>query len=374
MLWLSSRLLASPDWIYGTVGNTEILSEVSPRQTEKIVRDHFLYPRIISLFLDGVSPYEPPPTLLVIVKKEEDVEKYLPREYRGLPVTSEYVPGMFLDQAVIAHSSFYRVLSHNRYRHNYADRILEPFGYPVWFMEGLTEVLASLKIKRGKAKIGLIQDHQLDQIQRSGFLPFTEFFEFFPEDGPNDYRKHDHYYEQAMILIHYFMFGVPPEERNTFFQFVNSDFSYFGGEEGFQASFGYGYSELETRLENYISKPTYPFLTLHLKDRLDWSGPQFEELSPLREQALITRAQVAAGHLDLAYFGLNAALQEKVHEPLIYRTAYFLYYHWDDEDRASQMAEIAIDQKCLSKDFLKAIQVHQPAILTGKAEAPSPNF
>lgn len=374
MFGSATSLRAGKPWIYGTVGNTEILSEVSPHRTQKIAREHFLYPEVIALFLEGVNEFEPPPTLLIIVKEDNDVGDFLPIEYRGLPVTSEYYPGRFIDQAVISFRSFDRVHSHNRYRHNYAHRILEQFGYPVWFMEGLTEVLSTMEIKRNTTQVGLIQDHQIDRIRQAGLIPFEQFFQHFPEHGPDDYRVTDRYYEQAMLLTHYFLFGATPEERTVFFQFLNGDFSYNGSEAEFEETFGYDYGELQVRLESYISNKTYPFLTLHVKDYLQWTGPQFQELSPLREQALTARAYIAARHLDRAYFGINALLQEGVHDPLIYRSAFFLYYHWDEEERAIRMAETALEQDCRNTDFLNAVQAHQPAILTGQASSATPPY
>lgn len=355
LLLTGAPTLFGRDWLYGRESHVEVLSRASAYTTRDLYREFYLFPEIVRTVFEGLPAIEPSPTLLVIVDNTHTLRSLLPDSYRSVTVTSFFEETRHLDLIVILqerHLSTDQV--YNWGFRDYGRKLLRPFSLPPWFQAGAGEILGNIQIQRGTARLGYISSGQIQPVKQAGVIPIADFFSYLPDFSPDEYRREAHYFSQATLLAHYFLFAADPVRRNAFLSYILTAEALLGEEQGFQDAVGLSFQELEHILARYARRDRYSAHRYSLRGMQQPPTLTLESVDPVRERALVARAEIAAGQLDRAY--LNIALHLEHNEPVssLYRSAHFFYLARQQPELARLMAERALELGDQSQDLLRS--------------------
>lgn len=172
------------------------------------------------------------------------------------------------DRATIAISpsddvdSARRIIFHEYIHHLFRAAELDP---PVWFNEGMAEVLGGIKTDGGKLEIGHPQVNRLLSLRHAKLLPLEKLFSV--DRDSEIYRSNDHtglFYAQSWALLHYWYFGQSKISREAINRFttVAADkqlAAQIDLRKYFRECFSMDYPEMQRQLEWYVTTGTYRY-------------------------------------------------------------------------------------------------------------------
>ncbi|MES2692754.1 MAG: hypothetical protein V4773_04720 [Verrucomicrobiota bacterium] len=155
-----------------------------------------------------------------------------------------------------------RLIFHEYVHHLFRAAELDP---PLWFNEGMAELLAGIQTDGGKVEIGHPQVGRLVALQHEKLLPLETLFTV--DHGSPIYRSNDHtgmFYAQSWALLHYWYFGQSkiPKEAVTRFTTVAGDRKAAAEvdlRKFFRECFSMDYPEMQRQLEWYVSTGSYRY-------------------------------------------------------------------------------------------------------------------
>ena len=218
-----------------------------------------------------------------------------------------YVPGP--DRAVILlrpmedRASAREVAFHEYVHHMFRAIEEEP---PVWFNEGMAELLAGIRLEHGKLGIGHPVLGRLMALQNETLLPLETLFTVGPDS--KHYTSRDHtglFYAQSWALLHYLRFGKHKLEPDAVRRFLSiagdrRRLANTNMKSLFEDCFKIDYDRMEKDLARYVRRGSYTYGNVPLPDIPDKStyvatrqtAPQMR--ARLAEVALRTTASAAA--------------------------------------------------------------------------------
>lgn len=340
------------DWIYGKQDHIEVLSRVPANTTREVFREVFLFPSIVRAVFEDLPAVEPSPILLVVVDNAHTMRAFLPDSHRGAALTSFFEETPHLDLMVILRDRHTTDQIYSLLYRDFALKLLRPFSLPPWFQAGVSDLLGNIELQRGQARIGFISTAQLQPVRNQGIIPLKEFFAQYPTFTPGEYREEAHYYSQAALLAHYFLFAAADERRRAFLSFLVTAEALLGEEKDFAAAVGLNYEQLEQILRQYARRSTYTIHRYGLRNLPRVPNLALRRIEPIRERSLVARAEVAAGQLDRAYLSLAHHLSRNEPVADLYRAAHFLFLARQEHEKAEAMAEQALALGSDSQDLL----------------------
>lgn len=198
-------------------------------------------------------------------RRAEDFEAYagegLPKEVRGFYLTGP-------DRAVINLAPIddweqaQRLVFHEYVHHLFRVVEQEP---PLWFNEGMAELLAAIREESGQLEIGRPHAGRIATLRTEKLLPLETLFAV--DHGSPIYRSKDHtgiFYAQSWALLHYWYFGDSGLPKDAVTRFTR-----IAGEQRlaeqvdlrrfFRECFSMDYPEMQRRLERYVTGGQYRF-------------------------------------------------------------------------------------------------------------------
>ncbi|HYJ91699.1 MAG TPA: tetratricopeptide repeat protein, partial [Pyrinomonadaceae bacterium] len=151
---------------------------------------------------------------------------------------------------------------------------------PTWFNEGLAEYYSTFQVVDDqKINLGLAQENHIYLLRDSKFIPLEQLFRVTGRDLT---VQGDHsrtiFYAESWALIHYLIQGGKSDGLGKFLAGV------IKGEpqdQAFQEAFQMNYAQMESELRKYVGKNTYQYLTVTLKNKLDFDADM--QTSPYTE-------------------------------------------------------------------------------------------
>lgn len=136
---------------------------------------------------------------------------------------------------------------------------------PVWFNEGMAELLAGIQPSGDMVEIGHPQVGRLVTLTREKLLPLEELFAV-EYDSPV-YRSNDHtgvFYAQSWALLHYLQFGQSDIPKAAVAKFIDvvgdrATLAQVDLRSFFRACFKMDYPEMQRRLERYVESGSYRY-------------------------------------------------------------------------------------------------------------------
>jgi hypothetical protein len=172
------------------------------------------------------------------------------------------------DRAVIAMSptettdGAQRMIFHEYVHHLFRTAEDDP---PVWYNEGMAELLAGLRIDGDSIEIGHPHAGRLRALRAEKLMPLETLFGVTHQSPV--YRSSDHtglFYAQSWALLHYWYCGetnFPPDAVKKFLG-VAADRKLAAATDlraVFKECFGFDYAEMERRLDRYVISGSYRY-------------------------------------------------------------------------------------------------------------------
>ncbi len=185
---------------------------------------------------------------------------------------------------------------------------------PLWFSEGIAEVLATFEAKNGKGRWGRVIQNHVDYLGYRGLVPLDQFLRKSQDEALHGAAA-DTYYPEAWAFVHYLLFGNNGTQRSKLETLLkqtrDTDL-----DTAFGAAFGAPYSQVTNDLRKYLERGRYAMALFDLQPpsgemtvepatsanvafalaRLAIGGDNYDVAEPYVEQVLASAPNVAGGY------------------------------------------------------------------------------
>lgn len=167
---------------------------------------------------------------------------------------------------------------------------------PLWFAEGLAEVLSTFEVVDGKGRWGQAIADNVAYLNNSGLLPMEEVLRASQDDALHGNGR-DKYYPQAWAFVHSLMFGNGGAHAAKLSAFLR-ELRVSDLDTATAAAFGKSYDELTSDLRRYLGRGRYGYAEIALRD------PRAEMTVGSASEASVAfalgRLATVGGNLDIA--------------------------------------------------------------------------
>jgi len=283
-----------------------VVGDVSDRKLRAAAEDVAIFRTVIGRFVSTARQGEELPVSVFAVSGAT-WKKYLsPRQ----GVAGYFVPGAFQADIVIAADDDFeasRVTVYHEYTHFYIHNN-DKFPYPVWFDEGLAQLMSTLYAARGTLYAGGLPPRGWLDTSKGRWIPLGQVLAATRESP--EYIEHKaapQFYGEALLLAHYLIIGAPPERRallNKFMKHLVVD--KLEPDAATRAAFGIPLPQLEQDLLGYYRQGQ--FLAMVMPDPRDRGSAGKWPIEGLSEREgldavghLIFRARLGPARASLVF-------------------------------------------------------------------------
>ena len=213
--------------------------------------------------------------------------------------------------------------------HEYVHHLFKAVGMdpPVWFNEGMAEVLAGVKMEKDKVVFGKPLAGRLISLQQGRLMPLGDMFNV--GHGSKYYQSDDHaglFYAQSWALLHYWLYGqskLEPAAVSRFLKLVVDEkaMAQTNVKSLFEECFEMDYAAMSKLLQRYVTRGKYfyggvPTPEIPAKETFT-KAPVSEELIRLRLAELAVRVHgSASGKIALLQASATDGVAPRVFEVL----------------------------------------------------------
>ena len=253
--------------------NFELYCDDSESEARNILHDLELL-RAVFLGERGEHERKRIPVTVFAFRSGREFDTYAMRRDGGdKRLAGLYVPGP--DRATILlrpmrdRESARQVAFHEYVHHMFRAIEEQP---PLWFNEGMAELLAGIKLERGKLSIGHPVVGRAIALRDEKLLPLETLFEV--GHGSKHYTSSDHtglFYAQSWALLHYLRYGkhkLEPEAVKRFLTIVGDRrrLETTNVKSLFEDCFKMNYKRMERDLARYVRRGSYSYGRVPLPD------------------------------------------------------------------------------------------------------------
>jgi len=355
------RNLPAPEaWRYSQVPGLEILSAVSDRETQKLLRDFQLFNDAITVVWPALKAHRSVPMSLILCGTGQKFDSFVPLSpdkpqvsraslllhnseqvaivlnfgiksldlnlsdvETGAPLNpSGVAPGSDPSDSASVDGGPGVRLQVDFYHQLYREYVRYQLSFnqprlPAWLEEGLAQLLMRMKVDTKFIEFAKVEDpspstggvtdvdeHDFNQtLANRGFMPLAEFFATGHDSPEATNPLTGTWAKQAQALVHMWLYGEGKRFNKGFAQFVARSTQEPVTEAMFQDCFKVSYKEMLTTLRIYVRNTAYVHQEFIAK-----KGSGLPEPAPLvlrdateAEAGRIKgEAQVLASHLELA--------------------------------------------------------------------------
>jgi tetratricopeptide (TPR) repeat protein len=167
---------------------------------------------------------------------------------------------------------------------------------PLWFAEGLAEVLSTFEADDGKGRWGAAIDDNVTYLSYAGLMPMEDLLRASQDDALHGGER-DKYYPQAWAFVHSLMFGKGGADAGKLAAFLR-ELQEAELDTALDTAFGQSYDELTSDLRRYLERGSYGYAEVALRDRS--SEMSIEPASEANVAFALGRLATVGGNLDLA--------------------------------------------------------------------------
>ena len=167
---------------------------------------------------------------------------------------------------------------------------------PLWFAEGLAEVLSTFEVVDGSGRWGRAIEDNVTYLTDAGLMPMEQLLRASQDDALHG-EERDRFYPQAWAFVHSLMFGNAGADGDALAAFLR-ELEGASLDNAVKVAFGKSYDELTNDLRRYLDGGRYGYAEVALRDR---SGEMIVE--PASEASVafaLGRLATVGGNLDLA--------------------------------------------------------------------------
>ncbi len=330
--------------------NFELYSHNGDKESRAILHDLEL---LRAVFMDHFKMIERDRLEVTVYsfRRNRDMKAYSPHAAGQ----TKQIAGLYLarpDRAVImvgpssASSNAQQVIFHEYIHHLFKAVGINP---PLWYNEGMAEVLAGVKVQRDKVMFGQPMMEHVAWLQQGKLIPLDEFFAVTHDSVY--YQSQNHaglFYAQSWALLHFWMHGssgIDPKGVSRFLKTVtdseamNSTTPRALFEECFQMNYG----DMQSLLGRYLRRGKYSYGGIPIPEILPVTSyeksPVSAETMRLRLAELAVRVQGGAAG---KYVLLNATAAPTV-EPRVWEVLGSDAFVTGDIDSAASYWDRAVE-------------------------------
>jgi hypothetical protein len=323
---------SEPEWLKLETPGFGVVSQLDEHETRAWARqlDEFIG-ALHDLY--GVEQAALPPLTIVLFRQPRDFAPYRLRTDSGQARVSGFfgntgdwsIIGLHADnRGGAARQTLYHEAVH--WFSTASDR-----PQPLWFAEGLAEVLSTFTVVDGNARWGEVIVDDVAYLSDSGLLPMEALLQASQDDALHG-EEREKYYPQAWAFVHYLMFG----QRDTGAGELAAPLRELALTEADVAAFGRSSDELTSDLQLYLAHGRYGYTEIALRDRS--SEMTIEAASDADVAFALGRLATVGGNLDLAHAHAVDVAAVAPHSSAGYELeAYVAHESGDDESLAASL-------------------------------------
>jgi hypothetical protein len=167
---------------------------------------------------------------------------------------------------------------------------------PLWFAEGLAEVLSTFEVVDGKGRWGEAIDDNVGYLTYSGVMPMEDLLRASQDEALHGSGRNT-YYPQAWAFVHSLMFGNGGADSRKLAAFLR-EIQTTDLDTATANAFGKSYDELTNDLRRYLERGRYGYAEIALRDRSD--EMIVEPASEANVAFALGRLATVGGNLDIA--------------------------------------------------------------------------
>jgi tetratricopeptide (TPR) repeat protein len=336
----STSQAAEPKWIKLQSARFGVLSQLSAEDTRAwaVQFDQFI-DAMHQLY--SVNDVALPPLTIVMFKQAKDFAPFQIRTASG----QVKVDGFFATQSgwsVIGltgqGSDVTRHVIQHEAVHWFASASTTPS--PLWFSEGIAEVLATFEAKQGKGRWGRAIPSHAEYLSYRGLVPLEQFLRKSQDEALHGPAA-DTYYPEAWAFVHYLLFGNNGAQRGKLDtllkQLRDNDL-----DTAFNAAFGVSYDDVTNDLRKYLERGRYAMALFDLRPQS--SDMTVEPASAANVAFALARLAIGSDNYDIAEPYVQQVLAAAPDAPQGYELTALLAEHAKDTvaektavDRAIQL-------------------------------------
>jgi hypothetical protein len=295
---LAARLSAAePEWLKLQAPSFGVVSQLDEKETRAWAVEFEQFIGALHA-LYSVDQVDLPPLTIVLFKHPRDFAPYRLRTESGQARVAGFfgntgdwsvigMPGGGRDDAT-------RQTIYHEAVHWFATASDAP--QPLWFAEGLAEVLSTFEVVDGKGRWGQAIADNVAYLSQAGLLPMQDLLRASQDDALHGGER-EKYYPQAWAFVHFLMFGNGGIDSPKLSQFLTA-LQQTNVDSAVETAFGKSYDDLTDDLRRYLERGRYGYAEVALRDRsADMTvGPA----SAASVAFALGRLATVGGNLDIA--------------------------------------------------------------------------
>jgi tetratricopeptide (TPR) repeat protein len=210
---------------------------------------------------------------------------------------------------------------------------------PLWFAEGLAEVLSTFEVVDGKGRWGQAIADNVEYLSYAGLLPMEDLLRASQDDSLHGGGR-DKYYPQAWAFVHSLMFGNGGVDAGKLAAFLR-ELQVSDLDTATAAAFGKSYDELTKDLRRYLDRGRYGYAEIALRDRS--ADMRVEPASEANVAFALGRLAAVGGNLDIARTHAEQVTALMPSSPAGYELAAYTAHESGDDDALDPALERAIE-------------------------------
>lgn len=167
---------------------------------------------------------------------------------------------------------------------------------PLWFAEGLAEVLSTFEVVNGKGRWGEPIDDNVAYLSSAGLTPMEDLLRASQDEALHG-GDSDRYYPQAWAFVHSLMFGNGGADAGKLAAFLR-ELETTDLDSAASSAFGKSFDEVTSDLRRYLEHGKYGYAEVELRDRS--AEMTVAPASQANVAFALGRLATVGGNLDLA--------------------------------------------------------------------------
>jgi hypothetical protein len=251
---LAARLSAAePEWLKLQAPSFGVVSQLDEKETRAWAVEFEQFIGALHA-LYSVDEVDLPPLTIVLFRHPRDFAPYRLRTESGQARVAGFfgntgdwsvigMPGGGRDDAT-------RQTIYHEAVHWFATASDAP--QPLWFAEGLAEVLSTFEVVDGKGRWGEAIADNVSYLSQAGLLPMQDLLRASQDDALHGGER-EKYYPQAWAFVHFLMFGNGGADSPKLSQFLTA-LRQTNVDSAVETAFGKSYDDLTDDLRRYLER------------------------------------------------------------------------------------------------------------------------
>lgn len=211
---------------------------------------------------------------------------------------------------------------------------------PLWFAEGLAEVLSTFEVVDGKGRWGQPIEDNVAYLSGSELLPMEALLRASQDDALHGGGR-DKYYPQAWAFVHSLMFGNGGANAPRLAAFLK-ELQHADVDKAVDIAFAKSYDDLTSDLRRYLDRGRYGYAEVALRDR--GSEMTVEPASHANVAFALGRLATVGGNLDLARVHADEVIALAPRSPAGYELEAYAAHEAGDMDVLAAALDAAIER------------------------------